>query len=190
MEMCFVIWKLYMIMRWSGIKSVVFVKYASKNLFASCPQHNPLKTVFDYISKHREESLDTTRNGIFLISVEVFGNVIKSDMFSQSKLKLRTKRETRITPCRNLCILPEQYFLMALLCHSLALVCMTWHCLCWQWLQEEYKRANEEDPMSAPYHYGCHYSNSGTVLHFLVRLPPFTKMFLQYQGMRRNENNI
>ena len=44
--------------------------------------------------------------------------------------------------------------------------------------------------MSAPYHYGCHYSNSGTVLHFLVRLPPFTKMFLQYQGMRRNENNI
>lgn len=50
-----------------------------------------------------------------------------------------------------------------------------------RWLQEEYKRANEEDPMSAPYHYGCHYSNSGTVLHFLVRLPPFTKMFLQYQ---------
>ena len=40
----------------------------------------------------------------------------------------------------------------------------------------------EKDPMSAPYHYGCHYSNSGTVLHFLVRLPPFTKMFVQYQG--------
>ncbi|KAJ7352937.1 hypothetical protein OS493_032876 [Desmophyllum pertusum] len=50
-----------------------------------------------------------------------------------------------------------------------------------RWLQEEYERMNEEDPMSAPYHYGCHYSNSGTVLHFLVRLPPFTKMFLQYQ---------
>ncbi|XP_061172369.1 lysosomal-trafficking regulator-like isoform X2 [Saccostrea echinata] len=32
-----------------------------------------------------------------------------------------------------------------------------------------------------PYHYGSHYSNSGTVLHFLVRLPPFTKMFLSYQ---------
>lgn len=32
-----------------------------------------------------------------------------------------------------------------------------------------------------PYHYGSHYSNSGTVLHFLVRLPPFTKMLLQYQ---------
>uniref|UniRef100_A0A1B6DVR8 Lysosomal-trafficking regulator n=1 Tax=Clastoptera arizonana TaxID=38151 RepID=A0A1B6DVR8_9HEMI len=32
-----------------------------------------------------------------------------------------------------------------------------------------------------PYHYGSHYSNSGTVLHFLVRMPPFTKMFLTYQ---------
>lgn len=51
-----------------------------------------------------------------------------------------------------------------------------------QWLQEEHERMPENDPMSAPYHYGCHYSNSGTVLHFLVRLPPFTKMFLQYQG--------
>ena len=54
-----------------------------------------------------------------------------------------------------------------------------------KWLQEEYERLPEEDPMSAPYHYGCHYSNSGTVLHFLVRLPPFTKMFLQYQGKFR-----
>lgn len=44
--------------------------------------------------------------------------------------------------------------------------------------------------MSAPYHYGCHYSNSGTVLHFLVRLPPFTNMFLQYQGMRCNEDRL
>ncbi|KAI5717188.1 hypothetical protein M8J77_001555 [Diaphorina citri] len=32
-----------------------------------------------------------------------------------------------------------------------------------------------------PYHYGSHYSNSGTVLHFLVRIPPFTSMFLNYQ---------
>lgn len=31
------------------------------------------------------------------------------------------------------------------------------------------------------YHYGSHYSNSGVVLHFLVRLPPFTSMFLTYQ---------
>ncbi|XP_073990723.1 lysosomal-trafficking regulator mauve isoform X4 [Rhodnius prolixus] len=32
-----------------------------------------------------------------------------------------------------------------------------------------------------PYHYSSHYSNSGIVLHFLVRLPPFTNMFLSYQ---------
>ncbi|OWF37617.1 Lysosomal-trafficking regulator [Mizuhopecten yessoensis] len=33
----------------------------------------------------------------------------------------------------------------------------------------------------APFHYGSHYSNSGTVLHFLIRVPPYTKMFLSYQ---------
>ncbi|KAH8278307.1 hypothetical protein KR044_010890, partial [Drosophila immigrans] len=33
-----------------------------------------------------------------------------------------------------------------------------------------------------PYHYSSHYSNSGTVLHFLVRVPPFTSYFLRYQG--------
>lgn len=32
-----------------------------------------------------------------------------------------------------------------------------------------------------PYHYSSHYSNSGTVLHFLVRVPPYTSMFLLYQ---------
>uniref|UniRef100_A0A8D8QMF4 Lysosomal-trafficking regulator n=1 Tax=Cacopsylla melanoneura TaxID=428564 RepID=A0A8D8QMF4_9HEMI len=32
-----------------------------------------------------------------------------------------------------------------------------------------------------PYHYGSHYSNSGTVLHFMVRIPPYTSMFLSYQ---------
>nr|XP_018917180.1 PREDICTED: lysosomal-trafficking regulator [Bemisia tabaci] len=36
-------------------------------------------------------------------------------------------------------------------------------------------------PYQEPYHYGSHYSNSGTVLHFLVRVPPFTQMFLNYQ---------
>lgn len=34
-----------------------------------------------------------------------------------------------------------------------------------------------------PYHYSSHYSNSGTVLHFLVRVPPFTSQFLIYQGL-------
>lgn len=60
-------------------------------------------------------------------------------------------------------------------------------CLCFfeQYLEEEYKKGiREDDPMPPvqPYHYGSHYSNSGTVLHFLVRMPPFTKMFLAYQG--------
>lgn len=36
--------------------------------------------------------------------------------------------------------------------------------------------------LSKPYHYGSHYSNSGIVLHFLVRVPPFTSMFLDFQG--------
>ncbi|XP_048453045.1 lysosomal-trafficking regulator [Rhincodon typus] len=52
------------------------------------------------------------------------------------------------------------------------------------YLEEEYRKgAQEDDPMPPvqPYHYGSHYSNSGTVLHFLVRMPPFTKMFLAYQ---------
>lgn len=54
-----------------------------------------------------------------------------------------------------------------------------------QYLEEEYKKGiREDDPMPPvqPYHYGSHYSNSGTVLHFMVRMPPFTKMFLAYQG--------
>lgn len=33
-----------------------------------------------------------------------------------------------------------------------------------------------------PYHYGSHYSNSGIVVHYLVRLPPFTDIALEYQG--------
>ncbi|XP_046848177.1 lysosomal-trafficking regulator-like [Xenia sp. Carnegie-2017] len=50
-------------------------------------------------------------------------------------------------------------------------------------LQEQYDITKRLDPMNCipPYHYGSHYSNSGTVLHFLVRLLPFTKMFLIYQ---------
>ena len=33
-----------------------------------------------------------------------------------------------------------------------------------------------------PYHYSSLYSNSGIVLHYLVRLMPFARMFLHYQG--------
>jgi hypothetical protein len=41
-----------------------------------------------------------------------------------------------------------------------------------------------EESTGKPYHYASLYSNSGTVLHYLVRLPPFTKMFLDYQGLQ------
>jgi hypothetical protein len=34
------------------------------------------------------------------------------------------------------------------------------------------------------FHYGSHYSSSGTVLHFLLRLEPFTQHFLKLQGGR------
>uniref|UniRef100_A0AAV2JKV3 Lysosomal trafficking regulator n=1 Tax=Knipowitschia caucasica TaxID=637954 RepID=A0AAV2JKV3_KNICA len=54
----------------------------------------------------------------------------------------------------------------------------------YKYLEDEFKKGiREDDPMPPvqPYHYGSHYSNSGTVLHFLVRMPPFTKMFLAYQ---------
>jgi hypothetical protein len=50
----------------------------------------------------------------------------------------------------------------------------------------EFERFGNEDQSTigvGPYHYGSHYSNSGIVLHFLVRLPPYTKMFVSYQGM-------
>ena len=40
--------------------------------------------------------------------------------------------------------------------------------------------------IDGPYHYGTHYSNSGIVLHFLVRMPPFTKLFLKFQGKETN----
>jgi lysosomal-trafficking regulator len=39
----------------------------------------------------------------------------------------------------------------------------------------------ENPTVMKPYHYSSHYSNSGSILHFLVRLPPFTNMFLNYQ---------
>ncbi|XP_033625094.1 lysosomal-trafficking regulator-like isoform X2 [Asterias rubens] len=56
----------------------------------------------------------------------------------------------------------------------------------YKFLHEEYQklrgfRMGSTMFWTKPYHYGSHYSNSGTVLQYLVRLPPFTKMFLQYQ---------
>ncbi|XP_070578950.1 lysosomal-trafficking regulator-like isoform X2 [Ptychodera flava] len=56
----------------------------------------------------------------------------------------------------------------------------------YKWLKDEYEKPEmvkgvELMPPTEPHHYGSHYSNSGTVLQYVVRLPPFTKMFLQYQ---------
>ena len=48
--------------------------------------------------------------------------------------------------------------------------------------QNEQNRRVSVSHQIKPYHYGSHYSNSGIVLHFLVRLPPFTNMFLAFQG--------
>ncbi|XP_025103482.1 lysosomal-trafficking regulator-like isoform X3 [Pomacea canaliculata] len=52
----------------------------------------------------------------------------------------------------------------------------------YEFLRQEMLRPGPEEVMHVePFHYGSHYSNSGTVLHYLVRLPPFTQMFLAYQ---------
>ncbi|XP_067682841.1 lysosomal-trafficking regulator-like isoform X2 [Haliotis asinina] len=53
----------------------------------------------------------------------------------------------------------------------------------YEFLRQEYEKPSSSTDYIRirPYHYGSHYSNSGTVLHYLVRLPPFTKMFLSYQ---------
>ncbi|XP_077974826.1 lysosomal-trafficking regulator-like [Styela clava] len=50
-------------------------------------------------------------------------------------------------------------------------------------LSEDYNNCtdDEREMKTPPSHYGSHYSNSGTVLHFLVRVPPYTQMFLEYQ---------
>ena len=41
----------------------------------------------------------------------------------------------------------------------------------------------DEDMMNAPpFHYGAHYSTPGDVLFWLIRVEPFTSMFLDLQG--------
>ncbi|KAL3093184.1 hypothetical protein niasHT_022634 [Heterodera trifolii] len=64
----------------------------------------------------------------------------------------------------------------------------------YQSLAEEYDRFNQSadsggsSPKSGfstvrfgPYHYGSHYSNTGIVAHYLVRVPPYTSVALEYQ---------
>uniref|UniRef100_A0A183IYZ3 BEACH domain-containing protein n=1 Tax=Soboliphyme baturini TaxID=241478 RepID=A0A183IYZ3_9BILA len=50
-------------------------------------------------------------------------------------------------------------------------------------LEQECQNSTRQhlEPLLGPYHYSSHYSNSGVVLHYLVRLPPYTMMFLRYQ---------
>mmetsp|Transcript_14616 Transcript_14616/g.59322 ORF Transcript_14616/g.59322 Transcript_14616/m.59322 type:complete len:2453 (-) Transcript_14616:815-8173(-) len=52
--------------------------------------------------------------------------------------------------------------------------------------REQYFRSRYEsweDPRGLPkFHYGSHYSSAGVVLHFLLRMEPFTTLFLKVQG--------
>ena len=50
-----------------------------------------------------------------------------------------------------------------------------------EYLRSEYLASDPPDKDYTPYHYSSLYSNSGIVLHFLVRVQPFTKLFLDYQ---------
>src|SRR4051794_6980953 len=39
-----------------------------------------------------------------------------------------------------------------------------------------------DDPVIPKFHYGTHYSSSGTVLYYLIRVEPYTTAFLELQG--------
>lgn len=47
---------------------------------------------------------------------------------------------------------------------------------------EKYQALVDMD--ETPYFFGSHYSNVGTVLHFLVRMEPFSSFFIEFQGGR------
>ena len=46
----------------------------------------------------------------------------------------------------------------------------------------ETRYANLEGVGEEPFHYGTHFSSSMIVCHFLIRLAPFTNMFMTLQG--------
>ncbi|KAL5265653.1 hypothetical protein ACHWQZ_G006391 [Mnemiopsis leidyi] len=57
----------------------------------------------------------------------------------------------------------------------------------YEMLKRDFENQTEgvEQPLNSgtqPYHYGSHYSNSGIVLHYLVRLLPYAKLFIEFQG--------
>jgi hypothetical protein len=39
-----------------------------------------------------------------------------------------------------------------------------------------------EDPMLGRFHFGSHYSNAAGVMHFLIRLEPFTTLHIELQS--------
>eukprot|EP00180_Rhodochaete_pulchella_P002287 Plantae.Rhodophyta-Rhodochaete_pulchella.ctg346.p1 GENE.Plantae.Rhodophyta-Rhodochaete_pulchella.ctg346~~Plantae.Rhodophyta-Rhodochaete_pulchella.ctg346.p1 ORF type:complete len:1806 (-),score=204.04 Plantae.Rhodophyta-Rhodochaete_pulchella.ctg346:877-5754(-) len=50
-----------------------------------------------------------------------------------------------------------------------------------RYFRERYR--SWSDPRGVPpFHFGSHYSSAGTVLHFLVRMEPFSSLFIQLQG--------
>lgn len=51
----------------------------------------------------------------------------------------------------------------------------------WQKFQEKYDILAEMDDQK-PYYYGSHYSNIGSVLHYLIRLEPFSSYLIEFQG--------
>jgi hypothetical protein len=47
--------------------------------------------------------------------------------------------------------------------------------------KEIYENADSKE---TAFHYGTHYSNSGIVMHYLIRLEPFTKLNIDLQSGR------
>ena len=41
-----------------------------------------------------------------------------------------------------------------------------------------------DDPTMGKFHFGSHYSNAAGVLHYLIRLEPFTSLHIELQGGR------
>ncbi|KAJ3436145.1 beige/beach-related [Anaeramoeba flamelloides] len=47
---------------------------------------------------------------------------------------------------------------------------------------ERYENWDDPTGKIPAFHYGSHYSSSGNVLYYLIRMEPFTKQFVQFQG--------
>ena len=47
-------------------------------------------------------------------------------------------------------------------------------------VRERYEEV--EDPMLGRFHFGSHYSNAAGVMHFLIRLEPYTTLHVELQS--------